>query len=122
MRCITRAAALACVTAATLVSADTVSAAGIFSRLAQSQPEALPAPVVPAGSSTIIYQVEVCHPGTGCKHVVDLCLPCCCTGAPCVTQRCTLIGCGLVRYDWCCGCTVVIRFDRCGGYRVIYRC
>lgn len=65
--------------------------------------------------------VEVCHPCTCCKIPVELCIPACCDDCPLVRERCTLIGCGLIRYDWCCGYTAIIRFDRCGGYTVHYR-
>ena len=71
------------------------------------------------GTKTIV--VVVCHPCTGCELPVELCVPCCCDDHPLVRERCTLIGAGLVRYDWCCGFTAVIRFDRCGGYKVSYR-
>lgn len=69
----------------------------------------------------VIFNVCVCNPCTGCKESIDLCIPACCTDVPCVTKRCTIIGCGLIRYDWCCGFTAIVRFDRCGDYRVIYR-
>lgn len=62
-----------------------------------------------------------CHPCTGCKVAVDVCLPGCCTGCPKVSQRCTLIGCGAVTYQWCCGFSATVRFARCGDVTVIYR-
>ena len=65
--------------------------------------------------------VTACHPCTGCPVKIELCVPVCCDDCPAVSSRRTLIGAGLVRYDWCCGFTAVVRFDRCGGYRVIYR-
>lgn len=62
-----------------------------------------------------------CHPCTGCKVAVDVCLPGCCTGCPSVSERCTLIGCGAVTYRWCCGFSATVRFARCGDVTVIYR-
>jgi hypothetical protein len=56
-----------------------------------------------------------------CQTVaVPVCLPACCQGCPCESSRCTLLGCGQVRYDYCCGCSVVIRFQKCGDILVIY--
>ncbi|MBX7166806.1 MAG: hypothetical protein K1X74_10715 [Pirellulales bacterium] len=75
----------------------------------------------PPDCCTKTFTVIVCHPCTGCEIPIDLCIPCCCDGCPVVSERCTLIGAGLVRYDWCCGFTAVIRFDKCGGYKVHYR-
>lgn len=67
--------------------------------------------------------VNVCHPCSCCTTCVKLCIPKCCVDeCPQVFSRRTLFGCGLVRYTWCCcGYSATIRFDRCGGYRVIYR-
>ena len=56
-----------------------------------------------------------------CQTVqVPVCLPACCQGCPCESSRCTLLGCGQVRYDYCCGCSVIIRFQKCGDILVIY--
>jgi hypothetical protein len=56
-----------------------------------------------------------------CQTVqVPVCLPACCQGCPCETSRCTLLGCGQVRYDYCCGCSVIVRFQKCGDILVIY--
>jgi hypothetical protein len=64
--------------------------------------------------------VVVCHPCTGCQIPVELCLPACCAGEPCVVQRPTLLGCGLTRYTWGCGHGATIRFLRCGDVKVRY--
>jgi hypothetical protein len=56
-----------------------------------------------------------------CQTVgVPVCVPACCQGCPCETSRCTLLGCGQVRYDYACGCSVVIRFQKCGDILVTY--
>ena len=56
-----------------------------------------------------------------CKTVaVPVCLPACCQGCPCETSRCTLLGCGQVRYDYACGCSVIIRFQKHGDILVTY--
>ena len=56
-----------------------------------------------------------------CQTVaVPVCLPACCQGCPCETSRCTLLGCGQVRYDYACGCSVIIRFAKHGDIHVTY--
>jgi hypothetical protein len=56
-----------------------------------------------------------------CRAVaVPVCLPACCQGCPCETSRCTLLGCGQVRYDYACGCSVIVRFQKCGDICVTY--
>ena len=67
------------------------------------------------------YRLAVCHPCTGCPVEVDVCLPACCSGAPCVSGRRTIFGAGLVHYDWDCGYGVTIRFMKCGDLKVAYR-
>lgn len=64
--------------------------------------------------------LKVCHPCTGCEHEVEVCIPPCCTDAPCVSHQHTLIGHGRTVYEWTCGHRVIIRFSSC-GYRVIQR-
>ena len=59
-------------------------------------------------------------PETCCTVAVPVCLPACCQGCPCETSRCTLLGCGQVRYDYACGCSVIVRFQKCGDILVIY--
>jgi hypothetical protein len=62
--------------------------------------------------------LQVCHPCTGCKYEVPVCLPACCCGEPCVHFDRTLIGYGKTVYEWKCGHKVVIRFPHSGGYTV----
>ena len=61
------------------------------------------------------------NPCTCCCVEVPVCLPACCEGCPTVSSRCGLFCRGVVRYDWCCGYSVVVRFHRCGAPTVIYR-
>ncbi len=61
-----------------------------------------------------------CSPETGCTVAVPVCLPACCQGCPCESSRCTLLGCGQVKYDYGCGCSVVVRFQKHGDILVIY--
>ena len=56
-----------------------------------------------------------------CQTVaVPVCLPACCQGCPCETSRCTLLGCGQVRYEYACGCSVIVRFQKQGDIMVTY--
>ncbi|MBM4021164.1 MAG: hypothetical protein FJ284_02795 [Planctomycetes bacterium] len=56
-----------------------------------------------------------------CRAVaVPVCLPACCQGCPCESSRCTLFGCGQVRYDYACGWSVIVRFQKSGDILVIY--
>jgi hypothetical protein len=64
--------------------------------------------------------LNVTSPETCCTVCVPVCLPACCQGCPFETSRCTLFGCGEVRYDYCCGCSVVVRFQKCGDILVTY--
>ncbi|MFM7519475.1 MAG: hypothetical protein ACKO9B_03280 [Planctomycetota bacterium] len=61
-----------------------------------------------------------CSPETGRSVSVPVCLPACCQGCPCETSRCTLFGCGLVKYDYGCGCSVHVRFQKHGDILVTY--
>lgn len=61
------------------------------------------------------------NPCTCCPVDVPVCLPGCCCGEPKVDCRKTLIGEGLVTYDWCCGVSVSIRYKKCGEVVVTYR-
>jgi hypothetical protein len=65
--------------------------------------------------------LEVCHPKTGCKLEVPVCIPCCCQGPPCVRFEPTLIGPGRTVFTWPCGHEVIVRYGICGGYRVAQR-
>lgn len=60
------------------------------------------------------------NPRTCCKVNVPVCLPACCDGCPAVRSRCALLGDGVVTYDWCCGVSVTVRFQRCGSVLVTY--
>ena len=64
--------------------------------------------------------LEATSPETCCAVAVPVCLPACCQGCPCETSRCTLFGCGQVRFDYCCGVSVVVRFQKCGDILVTY--
>ncbi|MFM9059104.1 MAG: hypothetical protein ACKOSQ_08280 [Planctomycetaceae bacterium] len=64
--------------------------------------------------------LEATSPETCCTVAVPVCLPICCEGCPCESSRCTLLGCGLVRFDYCCGVSVVVRFQKCGDILVTY--
>jgi hypothetical protein len=59
-------------------------------------------------------------PETCCTVNVPVCLPACCQGCPCESSRCTVFGCGQVRYDYACGCSVVVRFQKHGDILVTY--
>ena len=59
-------------------------------------------------------------PETGCTVNVPVCLPACCQGCPCESSRCTVFGCGQVRYDYACGYSVVVRFQKHGDILVTY--
>jgi len=73
----------------------------------------------PPPKQTIVLQV--CHPCTGCTIDVPVCISACCQGAPCVHFERTLIGAGRTVFTWTCGCEVVVRYQCCGGHRVIVR-
>ena len=59
-------------------------------------------------------------PETCCTVNVPVCLPACCQGCPCESSRCTVFGCGQVKYDYACGCSVVVRFQKHGDILVTY--
>jgi hypothetical protein len=65
--------------------------------------------------------LEVCHPKTGCKIDVPVCIPCCCQGPPCVRFEHTLLGHGRTVFTWQCGYEVAVRYTCCGGIRVSQR-
>jgi hypothetical protein len=65
--------------------------------------------------------LEVCHPCTGCKYEVPVCVPACCTDTPCVHFERTLIGYGKTVFEWQSGHRVIVRYPPGGGYRVIER-
>jgi hypothetical protein len=64
--------------------------------------------------------LHVTSPETCCTVCVPVCLPCCCEGCPAEKARCTVLGKGQVRYDWCCGVSVIVRFTKHNDIRVTY--
>ena len=64
--------------------------------------------------------LEACSPETGLNVAIPVCLPVCCQGCPCEKSRCTILGCGQVRFDYACGCSVVARFTKHGDILVTY--
>jgi len=65
--------------------------------------------------------VKACDPGCcGCAVEVPMCIPACCTDAPCVTSRCGLFGRGIVNYQWKCGFRAQVVFTRHGDVHVKY--
>lgn len=64
--------------------------------------------------------LEATSPETCRTVVIPVCLPACCAGCPCQSSRCTLLGCGQVRFDYGCGISVVVRFQKCGDILVTY--
>lgn len=69
---------------------------------------------------TLKTELCVTDPCTCCDIKVPVCLPCCCDGAPTVCCRNGLFGRTVVRYDWCCGCSVQVTILRCGDVVVTY--
>lgn len=57
-----------------------------------------------------------CH----CIVNVPVCIPACCTDAPCVDGRCAIFGRGIVTYEWCCGYKLTVTFKRSGDLLVTY--
>jgi len=64
--------------------------------------------------------LQATSPETCCTVAIPVCLPACCQGCPCETSRCTLFGCGQVRYDYACGSSVIVRFQKGGDILVTY--
>ena len=64
--------------------------------------------------------LQATSPETCCTVAVPVCLPACCEGCPCEKSRCTLLGCGQVRFDYACGCSVIVRFQKGGDILVTY--
>ena len=65
--------------------------------------------------------LQVCHPCTGCKYDVHVCVPACCVDTPCVHFEKTLIGYGKTVFEWQSGHKVIVRYPHSGGYRVVER-
>ncbi|MCE9548713.1 MAG: hypothetical protein K8T25_24815 [Planctomycetia bacterium] len=57
---------------------------------------------------------------TACPIEVPVCLPACCKGKPCVSDRCGVLGRGVVTYTWCNGYTLTVTFKNCGDVLVTY--
>jgi hypothetical protein len=55
-----------------------------------------------------------------CEVAIPVCLPGCCTGEPTVDCHHGLFACGVVKYDWCCGVSVVVKFKHNGEVIVTY--
>jgi hypothetical protein len=56
----------------------------------------------------------------GCAVAVPVCVPACCTGAPCVSSRCGLFR-GHVSYEWSCGYRIDVAIGkRSGNVTVTY--
>jgi hypothetical protein len=64
--------------------------------------------------------LQVKNPATCCVVPIPICLPGCCTGEPCVSSRCGILGRGIVRYDYCCGVKIIVTFRACGDIVVSY--
>lgn len=58
-------------------------------------------------------------PCTCCKVEVCVCVPACCTDAPCVECGRGLLGRSIVTYTWKCGHTVTVKFKRNGDVLVV---
>jgi hypothetical protein len=59
-------------------------------------------------------------PVTCCTVLVPVCLPHCCTDAPCVSGRVGLFRRGIVDHDWDCGLRVRVVFTKHGDVVVHY--
>jgi hypothetical protein len=65
--------------------------------------------------------LQVTDPCTCCTVEVPICLPGCCTGAPSVCCRCPILfNREVIRYDYCCGVSVVVKISKCGDILVTY--
>lgn len=60
------------------------------------------------------------NPNTCCPVAVPVCLPGCCQGAPSMSCHSGLFH-SVVRYDWCCGYSVTVRFKHNGDVVVVSR-
>ena len=65
--------------------------------------------------------LQVKDPCNCCVVAVPVCLPVCCTGEPAVCAKCGLFGRSVIRYDYCCGVSIVIVINGCGDIAVAYR-
>lgn len=64
--------------------------------------------------------LKVTNPCTGCTTEVPVCLPACCQGEPEVCCTKGIFCRDVVWYDWCCGFSVKVTFQRCGDILVTY--
>ena len=72
-------------------------------------------------SPPIKTALKITDPCTCCTVDVPICLPGCCTGEPCVRDRCPILfNREVIRYEYCCGVTVVVRIKKCGDIVVTY--
>lgn len=64
------------------------------------------------------YETVLCatNPRTCCPVNIPVCVPGCCTGAPTMTCHHNT-----VRYEWCCGYRVTVRFKHNGDVKVVSR-
>jgi len=60
------------------------------------------------------------NPRTKCPVAVPVCIPSCCVELAGVHGRCGLLGRGIVHYEWCCGFSLKVVFDRFGDATVHY--
>lgn len=68
-------------------------------------------------------KLTLCVPDPCCCNSsvkVPVCVPSCCKGKPCVSDRCGLLGRGVVTYQWCCGYKLTVTFKKCGDVTVTY--
>ena len=65
--------------------------------------------------------LQVTDPCTCCTIGIPVCLPGCCNGCPNVCSRCPILfNREVVKYEYCCGVTVVIKVSKCGDILVTY--
>lgn len=65
--------------------------------------------------------LQVTDPCTCCTIEVPVCLPGCCTGSPAVCSRCPILfNREVIKFEYCCGVTVVVKISKCGDILVTY--
>jgi len=83
----------------------------------------LPPPQIQAFDSSVSIQVTLLvQDPKCCQRIVEvpICLPPHCTGSPCVTTQCCLLGRRVVTYTWSCGFSVRVIFRLFDGVCVRY--
>ncbi len=76
-------------------------------------------PCKPCCCEKVTVELEMCHPCTGCKITVPVCLPKCVAKCPPeVKCRKPLVGVQVRRYRWPGGPVVKVRFFADGTYKV----